>query len=136
MTKRKPKYYFIDETEVPLYGGYLSVISTNDKVKLKKQVGSFQMDTPYATAHIDFWDNAIRFVIVLNFWELKANITHGIIAHEAIHAVNFIAEQVGMQHDIVNDEPFAYLTEWIVDQVYKSIDKNGLAEKVKLQMLK
>jgi hypothetical protein len=75
-------------------------------------------------------------VIVLNFWEPTANITHGIIAHEAIHAVNYIAEYAGMQHDIVNDEPFAYLTEWVVDQVYKSVDKNGLTDKVKLQMLK
>jgi hypothetical protein len=45
-------------------------------------------------------------------------VTHGTIAHEAIHAANFLFGDRGIVLDADNDEAFAYFTEWIVDQVY------------------
>lgn len=40
------------------------------------------------------------------------------IAHEAIHIKNMVYSHSGIKHDLANDEPEAYLTGWIVGQIY------------------
>jgi len=40
------------------------------------------------------------------------------IAHEAIHIKNMVYSHSGIKHDLSNDEPEAYLTGWIVGQIY------------------
>ena len=41
----------------------------------------------------------------------------GVVAHEAVHAVNNIFKSRGIKLDINNDELQAYLTEWVFEQV-------------------
>ncbi len=42
------------------------------------------------------------------------------ITHEAVHACNFIFNLKGIRLDSNNDEPQAYLTDWITREVYKT----------------
>lgn len=44
-------------------------------------------------------------------------LTHGVIAHECFHATNFLFMIIGAKPDINNDEPQAYLINYLVDQV-------------------
>lgn len=46
-------------------------------------------------------------------------ITHGIIAHECLHAVNKIFLLIGQKLDLENDEFEAYLLGWMVDLVHR-----------------
>lgn len=42
------------------------------------------------------------------------------IAHEAIHIKNAVMKHSGIKHDFDNDEPEAYLTGWISEQIYRA----------------
>lgn len=42
------------------------------------------------------------------------------IAHEAVHCCNLIFMHKGIRLDRDNDEPQAYLTDWIVKEIYKT----------------
>jgi hypothetical protein len=49
----------------------------------------------------------------------RQNPTPGVIAHEAVHAVNYIFQNIGQSLCVKNDETQAYLTEFIVNKVHK-----------------
>lgn len=54
-----------------------------------------------------------------------------IAAHEAVHIVNKTYEHAGAKLDTKNDEPQAYMTGWVVSEIYKAYNdfnkklKNG-----------
>lgn len=43
----------------------------------------------------------------------------GIICHEAVHFANHIMDLAGIKMDGDNDEPQAYLVEWVVDRIWE-----------------
>jgi hypothetical protein len=71
-----------------------------------------------------------RFVMVLNFND-RHKITHGVIAHEALHITSFILDYVNQDFDHNNHECFTYLCQWITDQVYTFLDKHNLKPSLK-----
>lgn len=51
---------------------------------------------------------------------LKKPLTEGVVAHEAFHATAYILDRIGMKLQIeVSDEAYAYLLNYIVDEIYK-----------------
>lgn len=56
--------------------------------------------------------------IAVNPEILKTNEIHGVLAHEALHAVNLILDNRGVKFDVDNDEPYAYYLSYIVEQFY------------------
>lgn len=48
---------------------------------------------------------------------------NSLIAHEVVHLVNWIFKDACISLDIINDEPQAYLTGWVTEQIYKAKDK-------------
>jgi hypothetical protein len=50
------------------------------------------------------------------------DIDYGIIAHEVVHLVNSVFKEVGIQLDLDNDEPQAYLTGYIMKQICNFLD--------------
>jgi hypothetical protein len=51
------------------------------------------------------------------------DISHNLIAHEIFHATHVILDFVGNKFSIEHTEPFAYLSGYITDLVYKDIKK-------------
>lgn len=45
--------------------------------------------------------------------------TTGAIAHEAVHASNFLLRDLGITTTASNDEVLAYMVQWIVDEACK-----------------
>jgi hypothetical protein len=45
-----------------------------------------------------------------------------VIAHEAVHAANFIQNGMGMEADFLNDELTAYIVQYICEQVEEELD--------------
>ena len=117
------KHFYIQETEIPIYGGVFVVILTNDTEKLKKHISDFTDNNIYALAKACEWKKKRGYIVALNFKDTD-KITHGDIAHEAIHITNFIAQDVGFIPDFNNDEPIAYLTKWFVDNIYSFMKKH------------
>lgn len=113
-------YLHFKDLEIPLYRGSLIIVLTNDNDKLVNILPSFPRDKNiYGHTWHDNWKGDNGYFIILNFDNDYRKIYNGIITHEAIHATHMIAAQRGFVSDFDNDEPIAYLAEWITDQVYK-----------------
>ena len=120
------KYLHKKTIGVPLYRGNLMIILTNDKKHLQKYLPEFRNIGIYAHTWCCNINKIESFVIVLNFDNSFRKIHNGSIAHEALHAANFIAKDRGIESDLENDEPIAYLTEWIVDEIYEFVNEHGM----------
>lgn len=51
------------------------------------------------------------------------------IAHEIVHIKNYIFLDCAMLLDRYNDEPEAYLTGWLFDEIYKFLNNNNKSNK-------
>ena len=120
------KYLTKKEIKIPIYTGSLVLIESNSNKKISKELDFFDNEEIYA--HSIMFNNKGRtgYGIVFNFKNKDSNITHGVIAHEAYHITSFIAEEHGVMWDPENDEPLAYLINWIVDQIYIFVKENNL----------
>lgn len=99
--------------DIPLFYGKLHIIQGElEEVEKKYNVVINSYDG--AT----FWDDEKAEICV---WiGVK---TSGIIAHEALHATNIILRWVGVVADYQNDETQAYLLQYIVDKISKTVFK-------------
>jgi hypothetical protein len=48
---------------------------------------------------------------------------HSIIVHEIIHVTHMILRDVGIKEDYNNDEAETYLADYLVEVIYKALDK-------------
>jgi len=101
------------------------IILTNYRDKLCKYLPNFDNDEIYAHTLYDDFLGKKGYFIVLNFDNENRKITHGAIAHEADHVAGFVLYDRGITADFMNDEAHAYLVEWVVDEVYKFINKHN-----------
>lgn len=46
----------------------------------------------------------------------------GTMVHEATHAANFLFDHCGIRADLDNDEPLAYLVDWIFRQIIGAVN--------------
>lgn len=112
----------------PIYHTRICFIYTKHK-KYKKLFKEFPMfkelfhkkDEIYAHA-IKSWveENGEKFntiYIVLSGGCKYNPLTYGTLAHEAFHASGFILDHKGYVPDINNEEPQAYLIEYIMDEL-------------------
>ena len=119
------KYLHISVKDIPLFRGKLILIISNDTEGVKKHLPNFGDRNVYAHTCYYNWKGHGAFFIVLNFDNPYRKVYHGTITHESIHAANMIADNRGVLADFSNDEPIAYLAEWIADQAYSFADSSG-----------
>lgn len=119
------KYYYEAEEEIPLYRGKLVVIATNDGNRLSRSLIDYDNRPLYAHTWFAQWKGDQGFIVIFNFSSINRDIYHGVVAHEAIHAVHMILQSRGVTPDFVNDESVAYLLEWVVDTIYKCLKEFG-----------
>lgn len=124
------KYYFEEEFKIPLYRGYLIVIISNDTEKLEDRLPGHEFNHVYAHTIFDNHKGFQGFHIILNLDHPKRPITVGTIAHEALHVTDMVMHERGVIADHVNDEPSAYLIDWVTDRVCEVLDKNKVYDKV------
>lgn len=91
---------------IPIYDQVLRIVVTEDLAK------------PEFDAYVELFDDKI---IVY----LKPNTSAGTIAHEVIHIANFVFKNCYITLDIDNDEPYAYLIGYLVDQIHKFLQKTN-----------
>ncbi len=118
--------HIVKATRVPLYLGMLVVVISDEKdkcIELTNERMFLDYKEIFATAAYGTYKGSQGFFVFLNPNNTRSKVTRGVVAHEAVHAANFILEDRGVIADFVNDEPQAYLMGWIVDQIYKTFDK-------------
>lgn len=99
--------------KIPIYHGELTLIKSKDFKKTNKK---YKLNIPPRFGAVTFRnENVNGFEVVISF--VDSNVS--LIAHEAIHACNFIYENIGAKLDIQNDEHQAYITGWIVEEIEK-----------------
>lgn len=99
---------------IPLYTGSIVLIQLEKELDLKVVTEKYNM-LPNVSEYdgIAFRDNG-KYIIAVT-----QKIKPSVIAHESFHAVGYIFEDHSIVIDIKNDEPAAYLLEWIVEQCHK-----------------
>lgn len=109
----------VHKHQVPLYFQSMHIVVTENfkesmgKLKLKYNE-NFNIDD-----HEAFVTDQNDKIYVF----LRSKASMSIIAHEAVHIVNYVFKQAHISLDLDNDEPQAYLMGWVVDKIVKSIGK-------------
>ena len=120
------KYLHKKEIEIPIYRGNLVIIGSNSVKKINKILPDYEKEEPYAHAWYQNWNGFQGYIVILNFHHSTSKIHHGTITHEAIHICSYLAEDRGILLDTNNDEPIAYLAQWVSDEIYKFAKENNL----------
>lgn len=113
----------VKTVKVPIYRVKLIMLAYNDPEHLNKWVakhckGNLDVD-PTGFIGGFFEDEDIQYIA----FEMGPDITPGVIAHEAKHAVNNLFTQIRMGLDPYNDEAECYLLGWYVDELHAFWDK-------------
>jgi hypothetical protein len=127
------KHFYKKEVHIPLYRGTLLIFLTNDSSELQKHIPDFKDEEPYGHTLAVNYNGRAAYAVIFNFLYSYRKITHGTITHESIHAANFIASDRGIVADFNNDEPIAYLADWITDEIYKFIEESDFDVKNQMQ---
>ena len=114
--------------KLPIYHIKIALIIT-EKTDILKQhftkesldrTGILDKDELYShTLWVDK-DGDIVLSMLFNF-NTETNITLGTIVHEAIHIKNMLFLYLGINNDLENDEPEAYLIEYITDWIIDNL---------------
>lgn len=116
---------------VPLYGGLLTFIDTVSWIEVKEEYGEMAIlnpedDEPFAQTGMfrrmeGGTDMQCIFLVVNTKYRhpvaYPKGLDESIVAHEAVHIKNYIFDRAGVVNCRENDEPEAYLVQWIVEQI-------------------
>lgn len=106
----------IKETiEVPIYNCKVTVILDKD-LKYVQDLYKTKDLSNYGAVTMRVPDRFCEYVIAFEYSEPQ------IIAHEVVHLVNYIYQDRCIELDLKNDEPQAYLTGWLVEQINNIIN--------------
>ena len=100
--------------KIPLYTGKLIIIQLEEKESMNDVVKMYDID--YDMSNYDGMAFIENQNYVLAFSKIVCS---SIIAHESLHAVSYIFNYHSILMDCKNDEPIAYLLEWIVGECHK-----------------
>lgn len=133
MKKGKYRYHAVD---IPLYFGSLHVLIGHDLAATNEAAG-FPKKEVRGRGYDDF--DALVFEAEKGghtgyFMLLRPDTTPKIIAHEAVHVVNRIFSARGIQLDIANDEPQAYLMGWVVEQAHHALGSKEIKAKKTIEL--
>jgi hypothetical protein len=113
----------ITKINIPIYFGYLRIIIAKDFAKAANKI---KYETPLDLSLFGafvYAEHTKKKKYTLYTCFFKPDATHSSIAHEVVHLVNSIYHDRGMKLDVLEDEPQAYLTGWVTEQIYKTIKK-------------
>ncbi|MDI6033994.1 hypothetical protein QLS91_13010 [Flavobacterium sp. LB2P84] len=106
----------IKEVKIPIYFGKLTIITTND-FKEVDAIYNTKIDGNLYDAVVFEVKDKDEYIVAIK------KIEWSIIAHEVVHIVNAIFLKCGIELDRINDEPQAYLTGWIVNEIDEFLKK-------------
>lgn len=111
----------VKKIAVPIYYGHLQVIITDSFKEASDKLGidHGDIDPESVGAFVTVKENGRGLELFTIM--IKEDVGAGLLSHEVVHLVNAIFQRRGIKPDTINDEPQAYLTGWITEQIYKTI---------------
>lgn len=103
---------------IPIYFGKLIIIVTDDYAKVDAMYNTQIQDNLYEAVVFEIKDRDEHVVVFK-----EGRISWSVIAHEVVHIVNRIFLKCGIELDRENDEPQAYLTGWVMNEIDKFLKK-------------
>lgn len=103
----------VKKIHIPIYFGKLVIIKAKNWDKINSK---FDFNVTKGTAAIAFKRENKKGFTRYYFCSI-ADFDASIIAHESVHICNYIFKDRGVELDLTNDEPQAYLTGWIFKQI-------------------
>lgn len=121
------KYFYKKKINIPIYHGKLNIVFTNDMDKLYNLTG-YEEEFLFGAAFRSYMGGSPlpQYVLAINFDMANFPMDHGTISHEALHIAMFLSEDRMIKLDYDNPEPLTYLTGFIVNEVYKFMDKKEI----------
>jgi len=102
--------------DIPIYQCKLTIILDNDLSYVEKKYRTKSLSN-YGAITMRVPNKFSEYIMAFEYSEGT------IIAHEIVHLKNYIYQDKGVELDRFNDEPEAYLTGWLFDQVDKFLNK-------------
>lgn len=112
---------FISNIIIPPYGHRLLIatpLSEEDIQEMEDKWSLLNEDKQLGGFHIVNHEGWNSFLIIFNLSH-NQSISYGMLAHEALHVVDSLFDRIGHNYDYENNEPAAYLIEWIVNEIIK-----------------
>ncbi len=109
----------IKKIKVPLYRVNFWIVIAKD-FDLANKHYKIDLEAPpldhgqSATSYLDHGKHLVMVIVRENYRD-----DPGVIAHEASHLTDYVFEMRNILHDLSNDEPYAYLLEWFMDEMWK-----------------
>lgn len=103
--------------EIPIYCAKLTMILDKDLKSVQKKYKTSSLDNFGAVV----LKNESQYRHYVTAFTDKTHLSN--IAHEIVHIKNHIYLDCAMELDVHNDEPEAYLTGWLFDQIYNFLNK-------------
>lgn len=110
----------IKKISIPIYQGYLRIFVNQDFEEAAQIAGVSDEGNDLNSFGAFVSTSKIGVHHCFNVF-FRENVDCSLIAHEVVHLVNAIYAERHMKLDIHNDEPQAYLTGWITEQIYKTL---------------
>jgi len=101
--------------EIPIYYGKLTMFISDDLTHIEKKYKTKSLKD-FGAVTLKDESKYRHYVVAFTDKEHLSN-----IAHEIVHLKNHIFLDCAMELDRYNDEPEAYLTGWLFDEIYKFI---------------
>lgn len=105
--------------KIPLYFQTLEIIISEDFDKAMEKynvVNNSNFKINDDEAFVTYQNDKIYLFI-------REDVSAGIIAHESVHVCNYVFQGANIRLDIDNDEPYAYLMGWVVQEVHNTLKK-------------
>lgn len=107
----------ITALKVPLYRQTLEAVVTDD---FNKAIEELKINN-YTNFNLDDHEAFVANQNDKIYLFIRKDACAGIIAHEAVHICNYIFQSANIKLDIDNDEPYAYLMMWVVEEVNETL---------------
>lgn len=102
---------------IPIYCGKLTMILDKDLVSVEKKYKTSSLEN-FGAVTLKNDSDYRHYVVAFTNPNHLSN-----IAHEIVHLKNHIYLDCAMELDRYNDEPEAYLTGWLFDQIHEFLTK-------------
>lgn len=99
--------------KIPIYGCKLTMIFDKDLSFIEKKYKTISLKD-FGAVTLKIENEYRHYIVAFTDAEHLSN-----IAHEIVHIKNHIFLDIGAKIDVYNDEPEAYLTGWLFDEIYK-----------------
>ncbi len=98
--------------KIPIYGGQLTMVLADDLSYVEKMFKTPSLEN-FGAVTLKKDSEYKEYLVAFTDKDHLSN-----IAHEIVHLKNYIFKDCAIALDYENDEPEAYLTGWLFDQMY------------------